>query len=309
MRYLIFTIAIILLASFVLPQGARAEVSASVIAVYAFDPGLGKQRELSSFTWPGNRQLCGLVRFSTSGYEGRKTVELFTKLTNRAGQVYRKYSAQLSVGPGEHEYIFPEVFRIDQMFISERYILQGEVKLAGGPRESKQVEVVLNGPAMPRVAIESLKLVDPKTDKPLKGVQPGQKFKITGAISIAGNTTKLLPDLVAWAVMSNDTLKSDPWTQDQFSDSYWDRATLNAPNGKWRFAIEGQAPEYFVADKPGSQPFMLHFAVEFAPGAKAVAQLGGTVNSGKGAFAISKDLELRLVRLERNWRWDVKTMR
>lgn len=309
MRYLTATLAMLLLAGLALPHCARAEVSASVISVYAFDPGLGKQRDLSAFTWPTNRQMCALVRFSTAGYEGRKTVELFTSLTNRAGQVYRKYSAQLSVGPGEHEYILPEVFRVEQMFVSERYILKGEVKLAGGPRESKQAEVVLNGPAMPRVAIEGLKLVDPKTDKPLKGVQPGQKFKITGAISVAGNTTKLLPDLVAWAVMSDDTLKSDPWTQDQFSDTYWDRATLNAPNGKWRFAIEGQAPEYFVTDKPGSQPFMLNFAVEFAPGAKVVAKLGGTVNSGKSAFKISKDLELRLVRLERNWRWDVKTMR
>jgi hypothetical protein len=308
MRYLTATLALLLL-GLALPQGARADGSAAIVSVYAFDPGLGKQRELSAFTWPTNRQLCALVRFNTTGYEGRKTVELFTSLTNRAGQVYRKFSAQVSVSPGEHEYIIPEVFRIDQMFVSERFLLKGEIKLAGGPRESKQVEVVFNGPAVPRVAIENLKLVDPKTDKPLKGIQPGQKFKITGAVSVAGNSTKLLPDLVAWAVMSDDTLKSDPWTQDQFSDTFWDRATLNAPNGKWRFSIEGQAPEFFVTDKPGSQPFMLHFAVEFAPGTKVEAQLGGTVNSGKGAFSISKDLELRLMRLERNWRWDVKTMR
>jgi hypothetical protein len=309
MRYLTVTLAMLLLAGLALPHCARADGSASISAVYAFDPGLGKQRELSAFTWPANRQLCALARFSTGGYDGRKTVELFMSLTNRAGQVYRKYSAQLSVAQGEHEYVIPEVFGIDRMFVSERYILKCEIKLAGGPRESKQVEVVLNGPALPRVTIDSLKLVDPKTDKPLKGIQPGQKFKVVGAVSVSGNSTKLLPDLVAWAVMSDDTLKSDPWTQDQFSDTYWDRATLNAPNGKWRFAIEGQAPEFFVVDKPGSQPFMLHFAVEFAPGAKVVAQLGGTVNSGKGAFTVSKDLELRLVRLERNWRWDVKTMR
>lgn len=309
MRYLIATLVMLLLMGLALPQGARAEGSAAIISVYAFDPGVGKQRELAAFTWPTNRQMCALVRFSTGGYEGRKTVELFTSLTNRAGQVYRKYSAQLSVGPGEHEYIIPDVFAIDHLFVSERYILKGEVKLAGGPRETKQVEVVFNGPALPRVAIDGLKLIDPKTDKPLKGVQPGQKFKIVGAVSVAGNSTKLLPDLVAWAVMSDDTLKSDPWTHDQFSDTYWDRATLNAPNGKWRFSIEAQAPEYFVTDKPGSQPFMLHFAVEFAPGAKVLAQLGGTINSGKGAFTISKDLELRLIRLERNWRWDVKTMR
>lgn len=302
-------IAAILTVCLALPQFARAEGTASIISLYAFDPAVGKARGQASFTWPANQKLSAILRFSTGEYESRKTVELFLVLTNRKGQVLRKHSAQLTLAAGEHEYVMPEIFRIEEMFISDRIFLEGEVKLAGGPRENKKVEIVLNGPAVPRVVIDSLKIVDPRTDKPLDGVQPGQKFKVLGIVSVSGNSTKLLPDLVAWAVMSNDTLKSDPWTLDQFSDSFWDRATLGAPNGKWRFSIEAQAPEYFNVDKPGSQPFMLHFAVAFTPETKATAQLGGTVNPGQGQFQTHKDLQLRLMRLERNWRWEIKVMR
>ncbi len=302
-------IAVVLALCLALPHVARAEGTASIISLYAFDPAVGKARGLSAFTWPANQKLSAVLRFSTGEYESRKTVELFLVLTNRQGQIIRKHSTQLTLAAGEHEYVLPEVFRIEEMFLSDRIFLEGEIKLAGGPRESKKVEIVLNGPMVPRVVIESLKIVDPKTDKPLSGVQPGQKFKVLGLASVAGNSTKLLPDLVVWATMSNDTLKTDPWSQDQFSDTFWDRATLSAPNGKWRFSIEAQAPEFFNVDKPGSQPFMLNFAVEFTPQTKITAQLGGTVNPGQGAFETSKDLELRLIRLERNWRWDVKVMK
>jgi hypothetical protein len=302
-------LCLMLLACLALPHSARADGTASISSLFAFDPGLGKQRELSAFTWPTNQKLCVALRFETSGYDSRKTVELFLSLTNRKGEVLRKYSAQLSLAAGEHEYVMPEVLRLEEMFISDRIMLDGGVKLVGGEREGKQVEVVLNGPALPRMTIDGLKLVDPKTGKPLKGVQPGQKFKIVGAVGVAGNSTKLLPSLTVWGVMKNDSLKSDPWTQDQFSDSFWDRATLNGINGKWRFEIEAQAPEYFAADAPGSQPFMINVAVEFTRDVREVVQLGGTVNSGKSAFKLHKDMELRLIRLERNWHWDVKTMK
>jgi hypothetical protein len=292
-------------ASLLLPVAARADATLSIAQLLSFDPGAGKQQPLATFSWPKQQHIGALVRFNTAGYDSRKTVELFMAITDRQGATIYKHNRTLNVAAGEHEYVLPDELDLSRMFFSDRIFLDCELKLAGSTRESKRLEIVINGPELPQVTIADLKLVDPKSEKPLSGVQPGQAFRILGTVAVRGNSTNHLPQLNVWGEMSDDTLKSTPFTDDQFSDTNWDCCSLPAANGKWRFAIDAVAPQYFNAASVGSRPFELQFAVAFTPAARVEASLGGTVNSGSGGFAVHKDLELRLIRLERNWDWTV----
>lgn len=307
-RWLLITLILAGTLLLALPAAAQAEPSLSIEKLTSFDPTQGRQKDNATFTWPQQKWIGARVRFSTAGYESRKTVELFMALTDRQGQTIYKHNRTLNYAAGEHEYVMPEELDLSRMFFSDRIFLTCELKLAGANRESRKAEIVVNGPALPEVTIADLKIVDPKTEKLLAGVQPGQAFRVVGTAAVRGNSTEHLPELIIWAVMSDDSLKADPWSDDQFSDTNWGSLGLPAANGKWRFALDCRAPQYFNDATVGSRPFVINFAVAFTRDAKVLNSLGGTVNSGAGGFAVHKDLELRLISLERAWDWDITKM-
>jgi len=285
-----------------------ADSSISLTSFYAYDVGTGKQSGRTNFTWPEQAAIGALVRFETSGYEKRKTAEVFYSLTDRRGETLEKHTAELSVHAGEHEYVLPLRIELERLFGADRYKLHVEAKLAGANRVSDEVELVLTGPPLPTVNVADLRLVDPDSGEVLDKLAPRQQFRILGTIAVQGNTTKRLPLLTVWGLMNKDELLVEHWTAPPFCDTYWDRYQLELPNGKWRFAIDGRMPEHFVQNAVESQPFEFTFTTAFTSGAYLVETLAGTVLASGTGTQVSSDLDDRLIELERNWHWEVERM-
>ncbi|MBN2082814.1 hypothetical protein JW859_11505 [bacterium] len=285
-----------------------ADSTISLISFYAYDVEAGKQAGRTNFTWPDQAIIGALVRFETTGYDKRKTAEVFYSLTDRRGETLEKHTAELSVHAGEHEYVLPLRIELGRLFGADRYKLHVEAKLAGANRVSDEVELVLTGPPLPEVTVADLRLVDPDSGDVLDKLLPRQSFRILGTVAVRGNTTKRLPVLTVWGLMSKDELTVADWTEPPFCDTYWDRYQLDRPNGKWRFAIDGRMPEDFVQNAVESQPFEFTFTTAFTPGAYLVETLSGTVLASGTGTQVSSDLDDRLIELERNWYWEVERM-
>jgi hypothetical protein len=289
-------------------QAQVAEPSVKLLDYYAFDPTGGRQLRRESFNWPEQRRISALVRFETLGYDKRKTASVFLTLKDRQGQDLFRDSKELTVHAGEHEYLFPLDFDIRNMYIEDRFKLDVEVKLTGGNKVSSQIEIVVKGPPMPDVAITGLTLSDPDTGKPLEEVKPGQRVRVAGKVSISGNATDILPVLMVWGRMSNEELKIDPWDQAPFSDIYRDSTSLASPNGNWSFGLNATMPTHFLAGIAESQPYEFKIVVFFTKQAVRSTEISGTVTaSGSGAL-LSKDLDDRLLSLERNWHWTIQPL-
>lgn len=281
------------------------EPAIRILETYTFDPTEGKQHPRTEFNWPRQVRLSALVRFATEGYERRKTVELFLVLTDRNGDVMHKHTRELTLHAGEHEYVLPYVANIGELYRTERFSLEVEAKLAGANRDTDQVEAVVNGPKMPEVMIQDLRLLDPTTYEVLTAMAPGQQFLVQGTVTVRGNTTPRLPTLVVWGLMTKDELVADHWNDMPYADCYWDQAQLDDPNGRWQFSLAGQMPDRFIQNVVESQPFELTFTVAFIADAAVAEQLSGTVLASGSGELVSKSLDERLITLERNWHWEV----
>jgi hypothetical protein len=291
------------------PALAQTEPRVDIVELSGFDPSLGKQFPLATFEWPSHRQFGAFVRYQTSGYTKRKGVTVFLALTDRDGKIVYKYERELQQHAGPHELIVPEVFELAEMFGSQRYQLSCEIKLRGSNRATSTKEVVVNGPAIPTVVIRDLKLRDPATGEQLDAVGPGAPYQLVGTVSVDGNTTGRLPQLMVWAFMDNDVLTDDPWQPTLFSDQYWGEAQLDAVNGKWHFAIEGRMPAQFIENLVSSQPFTFHIATVFTQDTMSTEMLKGTVLASGSGGLVSPDLDDRLIIVEANWGWEIERMR
>lgn len=289
-------------------QAQESDPSAKLLDFYAFDPTGGKQLQREAFTWPTQRRISALVRFETSNYDKRKTASVFLTLKDRRGQDLFRDNKDLTIHAGEHEYVFPLDFDIRNMYLEDRFKLDVEVKLTGGNKVSSQIEIVITGPPMPDVAISGLMLVDPDSGKPLEEVQPGQRVRLIGQLNVSGNTTDILPILMVWGSMSNEELKIDPWDVAPFSDIYRDSTSMAKPNGNWSFGLNATMPTHFLASVAESQPYEFKIVVYFTKQAVRSTEISGTVTaSGSGAL-LSKDLDDRLMSLERNWHWTIQPL-
>ncbi|GEM_PF-2557784 len=303
-RWMILIVATVLLLASVSAALAQ-EPAIRILETFTFDPTEGKQHPRTEFNWPQQVRLSALVRFVTEGYERRKTVELFLVLSDRNGDIVHKHSRELTLNAGEHEYLLPYVANIGELYGADRFTFDVEAKLVGANREADQVEAVINGPAMPEVVIQDLRLVDPATHDVLTALAPGQQFLAQGLVKVRGNTTPRLPMLVVWGLMSKDELVVERWDDMPYSDCYWDQAQLDEPNGWWEFSLVGRMPERFIQSIVESQPFELVFTVAFVADAAVAEQLNGTVLASGSGDLVSKSLDERLITLERNWHWEV----
>jgi hypothetical protein len=200
-------------------------------------------------------------------------------------------------------------FDISRFFASERLILTVELKLAGSNRQSRTLEVVVNGPAVPRASFTALKLLDPATGEVLTRVLPGRKFRLTGQVAISGNNSETMPALHVFGMLSQDEVKLDWLARDPFSDAYHDSRDLNARNGKWRFTVDGTMPGKFPKNPGTSQPFEFQLAIIFNEDVIQGERLGGVILPPAGESLVQgDDLDDRLVRLERNWLWNVESV-
>ena len=303
-RWTVLVVGVLLLC--VSTSAALAQEPAiRILETYTFDPTEGKQQPRTEFNWPRQVRLSALVRFSTEGYERRKTVELFLVLTDRNGDVVHKHSRELTLHTGEHEYVMPYIANIGELYRTERFSLEVEAKLVGANRVTDQVEAVVNGPAMPEVIIQDLRLVDPASHEVLTAMAPGQQFMAQGMVTVRGNTTPRLPTLAVWGLMSKDELIVERWDDMPYSDCYWDQVQLAEPNGRWQFSLAGQMPDRFIQNIVESQPYELTFTVAFIADAAVAAKLSGTVLASGSGELVSKSLDERLITLERNWHWEV----
>lgn len=284
---------------------AAQEPGVQITQVYAFDPAQGKQTGVERFDWPASREMLALVRFTTSGYDSRKTVEVFSSLANREGKSFAKWNRSMSLHAGDHEVVLPLRFDISRYFATDRLTLTVEVKLTGGNRQNRTLEVVVNGPNVPRVSFTGLKLLDPDTGQVLERVFPGRRFRLSGEVSISGNNSETMPGLHVFAMLSQDEIKLDLFSNDPFSDVYRDSRDLNARNGKWRFSLLGEMPAKLPKDPGTSQPFEIHCAIVFSEDMVLTERLGGTILPPSGESFISGELDERLIHLERNWLWSV----
>ena len=290
------------------PAFSQTEPRVEIISLAGFDPSLGKQFPQASFDWPSHRQMGLLVRFQTTGYTKRKGVTVFIALADRDGQVVYKYERELQVHAGPHELIAPKVFEIAEMFGSTRYQLTCELKMRGSNRQTSAQELVVNGPAVPTTVIRDLKLLDPVSGEQLDAVGPGVPYELVGTVSIEGNTSERLPRLVVWGLMDNDAPAGDPFQDAPFTDQNGGWVQFDAPNGKWRFAIEGRMPSQFTSNEISSQPFTFHIAAVFTDDTMATELLKGTVLASGSGGLMSQDLDDRLIIMEANWDWDLKRM-
>ena len=287
----------------------ESEPAVELLDFYAFDPTAGKQLQRENFSWPSQRRISALVRYRTDNYEKRKTVSIFLTLKDRSGQDLFTDNKDVTIHAGEHEYMFPLDLDMRRMFLEERFKLDVEIKLTGGNKITSQTEIVVNGPVMPEVAITGMTIVDPVTLKPLERVDPGQRVRIVGNVSVTGNTTDIVPTLMVWGRMSNEDLQIQPWEDAPFSDAYRDSATFTSPNGSWNFGINADMPLKFKEGKAASQPYEFKFVVFFTRQAVRSTEISGTITASGTGTQVSGDLDERMIRLERNWHWELRPQR
>ncbi len=291
------------------PAIAQEEPRIEVVTLSGFDPTLGKQYPLSSFDWPSHREFSLMVRYRTTGYTKRKGVTIFLALSDRDGNAVYKYERELQLHAGPHELIAPQVFQLAGMFDSQRYQLSCELKMRGSNRVTGAQEIVINGPPVPSTVIRDLKLLDPVSGEPLDAIGPGMPYQLVGTVSIEGNTSERAPRLAVWGLMDNDDPAGDPFQDAPFSDQNWGWVQLDAPNGKWRFAVEGRMPVQFLPNEVSSQPFTFHIAAVFTDETMATELLKGTVLASGSGGLVSNDLDDRIIVLEANWDWALDRMR
>lgn len=296
---------IVILFALAAPATAQ-EPGIQITQFYAFDPAQGKQTGVERFDWPASREMLAIVRFTSSGYDKRKTVEVFSSLAGRDGKTLAKWDRSMSLHAGDHEVILPLRFDISRFFAQDRLVLSVEVKLAGGNRQNRTLEIVVNGPNVPRVSFTGLKLLDPDTGQVLERVLPGRRFRLTGEVGISGNNSDTMPGLHIFALVSQDEIKHDLFTNSPFSDIYRDSRDLNTRNGRWRFSLLGEMPAKFIKDPGTSQPFEIHCSIVFSEDMVLGERLGGTILPPGGEGFVSGDLDERLIRIERNWLWSVE---
>ena len=309
MRNLIILVACLLACA--MTGTARAQnpdPSVQLLEFYAFDPTGGKQLQRERFNWPAQRRIGALVRFETLNYDKRKTASMFLTLKDRNGKDLFRDNHDLTIHAGEHEYVFPLDLDIRNMFLEDRFKLDVEIKLTGGNKISSQLEIIVNGPSMPDVTISGLTLVDPDSGKPLELVKPGQSVRLIGKVSVSGNTTDILPQLMIWGRMSNEELEIDPWDPAPFSDVYRDSTSLMKANGSWNFGLNATMPTHFKAGAAESQPYEFKIVVFFTRQAVRSTEISGTITASGSGNLLSSDLDDRLLSLERNWHWDIQPL-
>jgi hypothetical protein len=204
--------------------------------------------------------------------------------------------------------ILPLRFDISRFYATDRLLLSVDVKLAGGNRETRTLEVVVNGPNVPRVSFTGLKLHDPDTGQVLERTLPGRRFRLSGEVSISGNNGENMPGLHVFALISQDSIKHDLFTNSPFSDIYRDSRDLNARNGRWRFSLLGEMPSHFIKDAGTSQPYEIHCSIVFSEDLVLSERLGGTILPPAGESFVSGELDERLIWIQRNWLWSVEPL-
>ncbi len=299
----VICLAAMLLAMMSTAYAQNSDPSVELLEFYAFDPTAGKQLQRENFSWPSQRRISALVRYRTIGYDKRKTASVFLTMKDRNGQDLFRDNKDFTIHAGEHEYVFPLDFDLRRMYLEDRFKLDLEIKLTGGNKISSQIEIVINGPVMPDVAISGLKIVDPVTLKPLEEVLPGQQVRLIGTISVSGNTTDIVPTMMVWGRMSAEELEIEPWETAPFSDVYRDSSTFSSPNGSWNFGINADMPDRFRESQASSQPFEFKIVVFFTRQSVRSTEISGTITASATGSLASGDLDDRLIRLERNWHW------
>ncbi|MCB1215875.1 hypothetical protein KDL44_00665 [bacterium] len=287
----------------------NADPAVDLLEFYAFDSTAGKQLKRENFSWPSQRRVNALVRYETKNYSKRKTAQIFLTLKDRNGNDLFRDNQEFTIHSGEHEYVFPLDFDMRRMYLEERFRLDLEIKLTGGNKIASQIEIVVNGPVMPTVNISGLKLVDPVTLKPLEKVVPGQTVRLVGNLNVTGNTTDIVPTMMVWGRMSNEELEIEPWEDAPFSDVYRDSATMTSPNGSWNFGINAEMPQKFRQNQASSQPYEFKIVVYFTRQAVRTTEISGTISESATGSNVGDDLDDRLIRLERNWHWEVRPQR
>ncbi|MCB1220007.1 MAG: hypothetical protein H7A35_01250 [Planctomycetales bacterium] len=305
----IICMACLLLAMSAGAHAQNADPSVELLEFYAFDPTAGKQLQRETFNWPSQRRIGALVRYQTKNYDKRKTAQVFLTLKDRSGNDLFRDNKEFTIHSGEHEYVFPLDFDMRRMYLEERFKIDLEIKLTGGNKVSSQIEITVNGPVMPDVSISELKLVDPVTLKPLEKVSAGQMVRLTGNVSVSGNTTDVVPTLMVWGRMSNEDLQVEPWEEAPFSDVYRDSATFTSPNGSWNFGINAKMPDKFRESQAASQPYEFKIVVYFTRQSVRSTEISGTVSESATGSLVGDDLDERLIRVERNWHWELVPQR
>lgn len=284
----------------------KSEPRVEIMDFYAFDPLLGKQHEQAEFAWPNHREVSALVRYDATGFEERKTISVHFSATDRYGELVYKDTRELSLYAGQHEWVMPYTMDISRLYGNARYNIRVEVKLTGANRVEDVLEVVINGPPPPRVTFSNVKLTDPTSGAVLQSLKPRQLAMVSGTVEVAANTTPHLPRLIAYGLMSKDSLVIENWDEMPFCDDYWDSAQLDKANGKWNFKIEARMPGMFVENAVESQPFEINLIVAFTPEAFTTEVISGTVLASGTGLLVAKDLGQRLLQIERNWYWELE---
>ena len=118
--------------------------------------------------------------------------------------------------------ILPLRFDISRYFADDRLTLTVELKLAGGNRQNRSLEVQVHGPAIPRVSFKALKLLDPAAGQVLTRTLPGRRLPSDRRSGDQRQRQRIAPALHVFGLFSQDEVQYDLFADDPFSDVYHD---------------------------------------------------------------------------------------
>jgi hypothetical protein len=295
-------------------QRPHASFSALVTAADPAAAANTKSALESRFVWPDDGQLAAIVNLKLDGYDGPRHLDLHAALFEDKGQDSRdehplaKLEGEYELAPGAHRVAFPKLWHTAELCGERRYRLELEVALDGADEAKAVLYFTCTGPPPPEVKLLTFEVTNPALDVNQAQLwQPGQRVLVNAIFSMAGNQARQGPQLALFALVDEDRREVGADTADRYAGLCWDMRQLPPEDGTYQLVVRGALPVYFADEHNSQHPFSFELALDCGAGKPLRATGAGTITDYQpGEVRRSRDVEQRLIRIDRARQWDLR---
>jgi hypothetical protein len=266
------------------------------------------------FAWPDDQQLAAVVNLKLDGYTGLRKLSLHAALFEDQGRDSHnehplvKLDGEYELASGAQRVAFPKLWHTAELCGMRRYRLELEVALEGADEAKALLHFVCTGPPPPTLKLHSFEVMNPALEVNQTQLwQPGQRALVNAIFSIEGGQARRGPQLALFALFDEDKRDVHAENAERYAGLCWDTRELPPEDGTYQLTLRAALPTYFASEASTQHPFSFELALDYGVGKPLRATAVGSVTDYQpGAQRRSREVEERLIRIDRAQQWDLR---